>query len=72
MIDAVGKIVIGVLTVAVCAGCSILWDISSTMVRIESTLIHIQDESGRHELQLDKHREHLGNHEIRLIKLENK
>ena len=72
MIDAIGKIVIGVLTVAVCAGCGILWDISSTMVRIESTLTHIQEDAGRHELQLSEHTKHLNNHEIRIIKLENK
>ena len=72
MIDAIGKIVIGVLTVAVCAGCGILWDIYSTMVRIESTLTHIQEDSGRHEIHLQKHDERLNNHEIRIIKLENK
>ena len=72
MIDAMGKVVIGVLTMAVCAGCTLLWDMSNILSEIRTTLTHMQKDAGKHEQHLHKHDDRIQNHEIRIIKLENK
>lgn len=72
MIDMFGKIVIGVLTMAVCAGCGILWDVSNTLTEIKTTLIYIETDSSNHDKHLHEHDEAIHDLDKRVTKLESK
>ncbi len=72
MIDMFGKIVIGVLTMAVCAGCGILWDVSNTLTEIKTTLVYLKEDTGRQDKQLHEHDETLHALDKRVTKLESK
>ena len=72
MIDMFGKIVIGVLTMAVCAGCGILWDVSNTLTEIKTTLVYLKEDTGRQDTHLHNHDEQIHSLDKRVTKLESK
>lgn len=72
MIDTFGKTIIGILTIAVCSGCGILWDISNSLTEIKTTLIYIENDSGKHSEHLREHDEAIHSLDKRVSKLESK
>lgn len=52
MNDPIAKFVIGILTAGVIAGCGILWQMSETLTRIETTVKFLEKDYDDHERRI--------------------